>query len=122
MLYRAKGEAFRAGEDRSRFDARISELHAEIDRLTAELHTIHRLRKEAERGVELLETRTAVRKIEAEVERERARQTRNALQTIHGLPHTSHRPSAWWFPLLDPSGAWLREVAHTAHFSLEPLA
>ena len=74
-----------------------------------------------ERAKEHAKIRTALRQIEAQAERERARLTRNALQTIHGLPHTAHRPSAWWFPLLDPSGAWLREVARTAHFYLEPL-
>ena len=46
----------------------------------------------------------------------------NAIRTIDGLPHANLRPSAWWFPLADPSGAWFDRVAESAQLYLEPLA
>ena len=134
-LERAKGDDFRRVQNSSgtlteadvlrrskAFDRPIEEIRARIHAAGDEAHALKRERKAWERGPELTGTREALRRLEADAERERARLTRNALQAIYGLPHTAHRPSAWWFPLVDPSGAWLREVARTAEYYLEPLA
>ena len=45
-----------------------------------------------------------------------------AFLTAEGLEHTQLRPSAWWLPLVDPSGAWLDAMASGTKARLEPLA
>ena len=46
---------------------------------------------------------------------------RNAYLTIEGLEHTQLRPTAWWLPLVDPSGAWFDAVVAGTQARLEPL-
>jgi hypothetical protein len=131
-LQKGKGHDFRArggvldaaaiAERERTFDGPLRTLREEILVAEANWRTLRHERKATERSPELMEVRTQLRRIEAEAERERAVLVRNALQTVHGVPHTALRPSAWWFPLVDPSGAWLREVARTAQLFLEPLA
>ncbi|MGD9498042.1 MAG: hypothetical protein AB7Y46_17200 [Armatimonadota bacterium] len=36
------------------------------------------------------------------------------------LELSNYRPPWWWFPAVDPSGAWLRRLAETATMRLEP--
>ena len=105
-----------------RFDVPIAEAlrtareaEATVRRLKEERHT-------RERSVEVLAARLTLRRIEAEAERERAKKARNALQTVNGLPHANFRPSAWWFPMVDASGAWFRRLTNTAELYLEPLS
>ncbi len=38
---------------------------------------------------------------------------------VHALEHTNLRPSWWWFPALDESGAWFASVMATAEMRLE---
>ena len=59
--------------------------------------------------------------IELESEQVRVEKVRNALLTIEGLPHTDHRPSGWWIPMIDSTGELFKEIATTAHLYLEPL-
>ncbi|MGC4045262.1 MAG: hypothetical protein QM758_15835 [Armatimonas sp.] len=131
-LQLAKGDDFRdrgsvldaaaIAEREVTFDQPLTALRTAIEEAEERWHALRRERKALEHGPELKAAREALRKLESEAEYERAILVRNALQTIHGIPHTAVRPSAWWFPLVDPSGSWLREVARTAQLSLEPLA
>jgi hypothetical protein len=131
-LQNAKGDDFRRrgsvldalaiAERGKTFDAPMVALHARIHEVSEDWRALRRERKVAERSPELTAARETLRRLEADAEYERATLVRNALQAIHGIPHTALRPSAWWFPLVDPSGAWLREVARTATLYLEPLA
>ncbi len=132
ILQKSKGDDFRergsfleasdVAEREIQFDQPLTVLRSSISEARESWQTLRQARKARERSPELTETRQALRALEADAEYERATLVRNALQTIHGLPHTALRPSAWWFPLVDPSGSWLREVARTARLSLEPLA
>ena len=54
-------------------------------------------------------------------ETRRAELAANALRVIHGFPHAGARPSSWWFPLVDPSGAWYRKMISDATLRLEAL-
>ncbi len=61
------------------------------------------------------------RNIEIEAELKRATIIREAIMASKGLEKASHRPSAWWFPLLSPDGLWFRETVDSAEAYLEPL-
>ncbi len=130
-LEHAKGDDFRARgsvldataltERTERFDTPLATNRRQVKRLTLQARQLHRERKEIERAPEATAARTTLRRIETEAEIAKARLAKNALQTLHGLPHTDYRPSAWWFPQVDPSRAWFNRVADTAALRLEEL-
>ena len=74
-----------------------------------------------EDSLEVTEARETLRNIEVELEKKRIVLAQNALQTVYGLPHTSYRPSFWWFLQVDPSENWFRKTAETAKLYLEVL-
>jgi hypothetical protein len=106
----------------ARFDEPIAALHRQVKAALAEVRALKTERLALERGEEAVAARDMLRRIESEAEQAKARLAKNALQTVNGLPHTNYRPSAWWFPLVDPSGAWFRRLAETAEYHLEPLS
>jgi len=59
--------------------------------------------------------------IELEAELKRMRMIRGAVTASRGLTASSQRPSAWWFPIVSPSGAWFRQTIETADAYLEEL-
>jgi hypothetical protein len=134
-LERAKGDHFRQrlfgealdrdtensilADRRERFDKPIAEFRRQVREALIKVRRLYRERKALERSEEAITARERMGRIAAEAMREKAHQAQNALQTVNGLPHTNCRPSSWWFPVVDPSGAWLRRVAATAHYYLE---
>ena len=74
-----------------------------------------------ERGAEAQSAREERARIEAEAGYARLHLVRNALLTCTGLTHTQHRPTAWWLPMVDPAGDWLRRIAHATEVYLQPL-
>ena len=80
--------------------------------LTARLNAL-------ERGGRAAAARKLLRSVERAAEKARLRLVRNALLASEGLPRADLRPSAWWFPALDPSGKWFDRVRRTASFRLE---
>ena len=74
-----------------------------------------------ETGNEAREARSILAACERKLEREKLCIVRNALLTTMGLPFTTHRPAAWWLPIVDPSGGWARACAETAEFYFETL-
>lgn len=135
QLEKEKGEDFRArgGASRSldvaelveraeRFEQPLARHRRRIRQLTLQVKQLHRERRIIERSPRAVALRTTLTQIEAEAQIAKARLAKNALQTVHGLPHTDFRPSAWWFPQVDPSGRWFRQVAQTAQLQLEELS
>lgn len=104
-----------------RFDREIAERRTQIRYARATVRDLKAQRLALERGPEAAEARLTLRRIEAHAEQAKARLAANALRVIDGLPHTNYRPSAWWFPLVDPSGAWFRRTAELAEYHLEAL-
>ncbi len=104
------------------FDAEIASRRSQVRYALATVRELKEKRLQLEKGDEATTVRSVMRRIECEAEAAKAILARNALQTVNGLPHTSRRPSAWWFPLVDSSGEWFRRLAATADYYLEPLA
>jgi hypothetical protein len=103
------------------FDAEITNCRSQVRYALATVRELKARRLSLERNDVAAGARATLRRIEAEAEIARAGLVRNALQTIQGLPHTGNRPSAWWFPVVDPSGGWFRRLTETAEFYLESL-
>ena len=47
---------------------------------------------------------------------------RDAYLTTESLEHTQLRPTSWWLPLVDPTGAWFEAMAAGTQARLEALA
>jgi hypothetical protein len=103
------------------FTVPMSRLREQIQGLEMKARTLKNQQHALEKSDAADAAHAALRDIERQIERKRATLAQNALQTIYGLPHTSYRPSFWWFLQLDPSGNWLRRTAETAKLSLEVL-
>jgi hypothetical protein len=56
-----------------------------------------------------------------EAELMRLKLVREAVIATDGLTRAGHRPSAWWFPLVSPSGCWYKATMKAARYYLEPL-
>jgi hypothetical protein len=104
------------------FDAEIKQRLGQIRFALATVRDLKAKRLQLERGLEASEARATLARIHAEAERAKAHLAANALRVRDGLPHTNFRPSAWWFPLVDPSLAWFRRLSETAEYYLEPLS
>ncbi len=69
----------------------------------------------------VLEIHAQRRNIELEAELKKLKLARQAIIISWGLQRAAWRPSAWWFPMVCPSGLWFRETHEQATYSLEPL-
>lgn len=129
---RRMGEHFRASiygrdpapeeaERRAGFAAEIRRTIAEIDRLKAEARVSLERQERIARGAEATATHDRRRSIELEAELMRLSMVREAIICSTGLEKANHRPSAWWFPLVCPDGAWFRRTVESAVCELEPL-
>lgn len=124
-----KGNHFRSVKDwtsaenavRAAFEEQEESLAQEKSRLHLKILRLRNERLHCERGEEAQRARGVMQHIENEAELARLRLVRNALLTVEGLPHTAHRPSAWWFPMADKTGQWFQRVAETAELYLQPL-
>ena len=130
---RRMGEHFReriygrepADEEIRRREAFAEEIRRtidEIDRLREAVRESLRRQNAVARGPEAQETHERRRSIELEAELMRLSMAREAILCSDGLEKANHRPSAWWFPLVCPDGAWFARAVQTAVCELEPLA
>ena len=78
---------------------------------------VHALERSG-RSARARRTLAAVQRV---ADRVRLRLARHALLTCETLPHADLRPSAWWMPAVDASGAWFARVRRTARCRLEAL-
>jgi hypothetical protein len=93
-------------------EERIRNAKAEIKRLRAECRAI-------ERSADCLEHRKTIEDVTLRAEFARAELIRKAFITCEALPHTQARPSAWWLPTLDPTGAWFKAIVDGTQARLE---
>ncbi len=107
---------------REAFAEEIRRTIDEIDRLREAVRESLRRQNAVARGPEAQETHERRRSIELEAELMRLSMAREAILCSDGLEKANHRPSAWWFPLVCPDGAWFARAVQTAVCELEPLA
>ncbi|CAN5538756.1 hypothetical protein BH11ARM2_BH11ARM2_32640 [soil metagenome] len=108
--------------------ARRAELQNDLNRILEAIQRVRHGRRELARERQTLVQSEPVlrvhdrrRTIELEAERMRAKLVGEAIMVSQGLAKAAHRPSAWWFPLVNPDGLWFRETVETAQAWLEPL-
>jgi hypothetical protein len=126
---REKGGHFRAtvvwtSEDERRRETlhwRIQELLEERRRIRSRITELKATRLQIEREGEAGRARKRTSQIEVEAEMARLGMVRNAILAIRSLPHTEHRPTAWWIPMVDRSGRWFRRIVETTELYCEPL-
>jgi hypothetical protein len=128
-LQRERGSHFRATASwtpaeiarREAFQREAEAGASEKRALCASVAAWKRERLRIERGPQAADARRALIEIENAAEMARLKLVRHALLTVHGLTHTNHRPSAWWLPMLDRSGATFERMAERAEVYTEPL-
>jgi hypothetical protein len=129
---RTKGEHWRAtlfekeptpeaSEERERLTQEVREAILQIDEMQRKIAGLLAEQRELVRDPEVMRIHERRRSIELEAELRRLRLARNAIISSKGLIRASHRPSAWWFPLVCPDGLWFRETVGRAECYLEPL-
>jgi len=135
--------AYLAARERCR---RVGErIQALRERHAALLREMRRLRRRGpdgrseaqQRMFECAQLRARIRSIMQSREYRSARKARD--DTIHAiqlarlhavrdayyvlaLDHANHRPSWWWFPLVDPTGRWFRQAALRAELYIEEMS
>jgi hypothetical protein len=108
-------------ERASTFDTPLAMLDSQIHALRIARRAARRALRSAENTADVKALRTERDHVIGLFETRRAELTANALRVIHGIPHAGTRPSSWWFPLVDPSGAWYRKMISDATLRLEAL-
>ena len=106
---------------RGQYQTQLEAVSEERQHLRQQIQLLRDELRISERTGQGFEMRQRTEAIQLEAEQVRIRLVRDALLTVHGLPHTNHRPSAWWLPMVDRSGEWFRTIADTAELYLEPL-
>ena len=128
-IQREKGQHYRAvaewtaeaTAERARLEQQEQEIARQKRNLCSQIVAWKKNRWHIERGTEAVQQRDVQAQIINAAEAARMRLVRNALLTIEGLSHTAHRPSVWWLPTVDFSGAWFRRIAETTELYTEPL-
>jgi len=106
---------------RAHVDAEIRARRERVAALENEAKEVRKARMENEKGPAAVAARQAIAEVEKEAERAKLQLVRRALLVSLGLPACNLRPTAWWFPLVDPSGEWFRNLAHRMELRFERL-
>jgi hypothetical protein len=128
-IQRLMGEHFRKVADRTpndiacreAFQRQLHTLQGEKRSMCSQIAAWKAERWSIERGQEASNARATLSNVENDAELARLKLVRHALLTVEGLAHTNHRPSAWWIPMLDRTGAIFRRMVATAELYTEPL-
>ena len=83
--------------------------------------SFRRQRRLLERSPEAVEARARLRGITLSAESARLDLVHDAYLTMESLEHTQFRPTAWWLPLVDGSGAWFEAMVVGTEARLEEL-
>jgi len=103
------------------FDEPIAVCRERIAATRYLLAEFQRHRREMERGSEATKARVKIAEITREAQMARLELVRSAFLTIESLEHTQLRPTSWWLPLVDSTGAWFAALAAGTQARLEEL-
>jgi len=103
------------------FDERIDICRECITATRFLITEFQRHRREMERSPEALTVRAKIFEITREAQMARLELVRSAFLTIESLEHTQLRPTSWWLPLVDSTGAWFEAMAAGTKARLEEL-
>ena len=103
------------------FDEPISICRERITATRFLLTEFQRHRREMERGADATAARSKIAEITREAQMARLELVRSAFLTIESLEHTQLRPTSWWLPLVDPTGAWFGAMVAGTQARLEEL-
>lgn len=128
-----KGEHFRSHifrrepeperlEERRGFEGALKDLARDIEQARIDVRASLQRQRGVVRSDEVLQLHDRRRSIEIEAEVKRIRMLRQAVIASRGLESAGRRPSAWWFPVVCPSGTWFEKTWSTAELYWEPLS
>lgn len=103
------------------FDTHIVSIQLRIRAAQREIRALRAKQRAIERSAEAVGAREHIANVLYEAELAKLDLVRAAYLTSEGLPHTNSRPTAWWIPLIDPSGAWFAAIAAGAQARLEEI-
>ena len=106
---------------RSQYQRELTDIDTTIRAERGRIVALKAQSRSIEHGERAKAARAQFDVIEREAEVARLELVRNALLTVTGLPHTNHRPSAWWLPMVDSTGDWFRKIVSTSQVYIEPL-
>jgi len=109
-------------------DAELPQIDAQIVALTKRIEELRAQRAHAvqsfrnlEKGTVARECRRIVASLGLEINVARLRLASRAFRITRGLPYSDARPTAWWLPVVDPSGRWFRNVIASTELTVEPM-
>lgn len=116
-----RGQITARETERQRFDEEIAVLRQLAREKRALAKQKVREKLSLERSEEVVQARTARRRLRYEAELERLRRTRDAIIVSESLRYTNYRPTAWWLPLVSPDGRWFNRLVQTAQARIEEI-
>jgi len=106
-------------ERRVVFIEALHELSIKKRFLKARLKAAMADKRAAERTPEVQSASEKIASIVKEANLAKLSIARDGYLTVHGLPHTNSRPTAWWLPMVDSTGAWFDNITDSVEASLE---
>ena len=104
-----------------RFTRKIAEAQSRVRQAGRVIRQWRVELRRVERSPGARRQRAEAERIVLDAEATRLEHVRSALITTSGLPHTQARPTAWWIPMVDPSGAWFEAITNGLTARLERL-
>ncbi|MBS1708472.1 MAG: hypothetical protein JSS65_07085 [Armatimonadetes bacterium] len=104
---------------RSAYEHQVDQLCAQVNSLELEWKALLASQEESLASEDIAKAKRRRDSIALEAEIMRMTLVREAIVATDGLRKAAHRPSAWWFPLICPGGAWFNSTMDAAEMWLE---
>ena len=84
-----------------------------------EIENVEMYKRAYERSKIVTDARKLINEIDFEASTAKLQSARSAFLTTEVLPHINSRPTAWWLPMVDPTGTWFDNIADSVEARLE---